>query len=823
MRKPFLFAAAMLVAAVVFLRGTSSAQNSFNDPTSLQNRRAPHMDSLRRVLKLSPDLHLDWLTSKNGVDTLRVVDNFNRSSIGPNWSYEPGMWQIVNGELDVTPDAIYEWRYLAVFQPVFNDANRSIYSVSYRWGRNADALGIREGAHALMIDEPNKDGSGYWLWHRTNWFEVWLWIIKDGTWEYTPGVGKQVDTAPSNLASNPVAGDVVTAYIRNEPDAVYFDYYVNQYFNATVKDVTKEFPTSNTWYVGAFIHGQELNNQIDDFTVTWLEGDVVGPAAVTDLTAVDSTTASIDLEWTAPGDNGSNGSASSLQLRYSTAPITAVNFSSATLAPNTPPPAPSGTKQTFSVAGLNSNTTYYFAIKTFDEVGNASPLSNVPLAKTKADPSVAQQLSIVNGCNQTGTVGANLSTPLTALVTDGAGTPVANSPVKFTVLSGSGTVGGQSSVTVNTDAAGEAKATWKLGTTKGTQDVEISAAGLQGSPQTCTATALAATPAKIAVVSGAGQVVTIGQAAPQPLVVSLIDKYNNPNANQSVVYTITSGGGYFLNGQTPAGNVIQTLTDASGLAQASVAVGNTYGDSTKITTTWTSSNGATTLATSFVVVASWPDVVNITKGNNQTAGRRTVLPDSLIVKVLDVTNVPAKNYPVTFSIKSGGGTLADNQTQVTINTDSSGYAATTWKLGNTVGTQKVEAQALFNNKNLRNSPSTFKATAFIPTGVEENTVAAPKQFALQQNYPNPFNPETTINFDLPEAGQVDFKVYDLAGRMVRQLLAGQRSAGSHRLIWDGKNDDGHSTESGVYFLVLRAKLERGSNELVANRKVVLMK
>ena len=77
--------------------------------------------------------------------------------------------------------------------------------------------------------------------------------------------------------------------------------------------------------------------------------------------------------------------------------------------------------------------------------------------------------------------------------------------------------------------------------------------------------------------------------------------------------------------------------------------------------------------------------------------------------------------------------------------------------------------------------------------------------------------------DLPEAGQVDLKVYDLAGRQVRQLLSAQMPAGSPRVIWNGQDDFGHPLESGVYFLVLRVKLDHAAKELVATRKVVLMK
>jgi hypothetical protein len=821
----------ILFAAIIGVLGTESGstQTLQNQSPNALTRRSPHVDSLRRALKLSPHLKLNWATSKNGVDVLSVTDDFNRSEIGSDWVYEGGKWQILDGELDVTAEADHEWRYLAVFLPVYNTPERKIHSVAYRWGRNADELGIREAAHALMIDGPSPHASGYWLWHRTNWFEVWLWIIKNGTWEYTPGEGKEVDKAPGQLSSNPVAGDVVTAYIRNESDAVYFDYYANGSFDGTVKDVTKEYANGDTWYVGAFIHGQELNNQIDDFTVSWLEGDVVAPAAVRDLRATDSTSSSIALEWTSTGDNGHDGTADRLELRYSTSPINSANFSNAALAPNLPAPMASGEKQTFTVKNLNSATTYYFALKIFDEVGNASPVSNFVKARTTSD-AVATTLALAGGCNQTGEVNKNLPVPLTAKVTDDNGASVSDHPVEFVVAGGNGTVDGQSSVTVNTDASGEAKVTWKLGTTAGTQTVEIRANGLNGSPQTCAATALAAAPAKLSVASGNGQIVSIGQPTLSSFVARLVDSYNNANAGQSVVFKITSGGGDFLSGQNVVGKTYQTLTDDKGEALARAAASGVYGDTTKIDATWKSSNGATTLTAKFFIVAARPDSATLIKGDNQTAARNTVLPESLAVKIFDAAKAPVKNYPVTFRIVSGGGTLANNQTEATVNTDSGGLAKTVWKLGSVAGVQQVEAKAAFNNKNLRNTPVVFKATAFIPSAVDEQTNAVPQQFALHQNFPNPFsdngtfgNPETTIKFDLPEAGDVEMNVLDVTGRQVRQLLIGQKPAGSHRVVWNGQDDRGRPAESGVYFIVLRVKLGRPAGEMTGMRKVVLMR
>jgi hypothetical protein len=66
----------------------------------------------------------------------------------------------------------------------------------------------------------------------------------------------------------------------------------------------------------------------------------------------------------------------------------------------------------------------------------------------------------------------------------------------------------------------------------------------------------------------------------------------------------------------------------------------------------------------------------------------------------------------------------------------------------------------------------------------------PNEFALNQNYPNPFNPNTMINFDLPEDDHVILNIYNINGQLVRTLMNGARTAGSHSITWDATNEAG---------------------------------
>jgi chitodextrinase len=105
--------------------------------------------------------------------------------------------------------------------------------------------------------------------------------------------------------------------------------------------------------------------------------DTTPPAAITTLAAGTASSTAVQLSWTATGDDGNTGSATSYDVRYSTSAITTdALFNSATQATGEPNPLFAGNSQSFFVSGLNPSTTYYFAMKVADEANNKSGLSN---------------------------------------------------------------------------------------------------------------------------------------------------------------------------------------------------------------------------------------------------------------------------------------------------------------------------------------------------------------------------------------------------------------------------------------------------------------
>lgn len=94
----------------------------------------------------------------------------------------------------------------------------------------------------------------------------------------------------------------------------------------------------------------------------------------------------------------------------------------------------------------------------------------------------------------------------------------------------------------------------------------------------------------------------------------------------------------------------------------------------------------------------------------------------------------------------------------------------------------------------------------IPDECQATAVGSlPGVLTLAPVSPNPFNPTTEVRFTLPHEGRVRVEVFDFAGRLVRLLLDETRSSGEHVLEWNGRDDTGNGSSSGVYLLRVSAE------------------
>jgi hypothetical protein len=147
--------------------------------------------------------------------------------------------------------------------------------------------------------------------------------------------------------------------------------------------VTGLTPDTTYWFAVKVIDESDNASAISNVASARTEAlDVTPPATITDLAASNATSWSVKLTWTAPGDDGVLGTATSYDVRYSTSSIDEGNWAVATRATGEPAPQSPGSAETFTVTGLTAATQYYFAIKTSDEIPNVSALSNVVTATT---------------------------------------------------------------------------------------------------------------------------------------------------------------------------------------------------------------------------------------------------------------------------------------------------------------------------------------------------------------------------------------------------------------------------------------------------------
>jgi len=118
------------------------------------------------------------------------------------------------------------------------------------------------------------------------------------------------------------------------------------------------------------------------------------------------------------------------------------------------------------------------------------------------------------------------------------------------------------------------------------------------------------------------------------------------------------------------------------------------------------------------------------------------------------------------------------------------------------------------------APHRFKVIIGTASYVEKERQGislVPLTYSLDQNFPNPFNPETMIRYTLAGKSDVTLEIYNALGQRMRTLVNGTEGTGLHEVVWNGTNESGGQTASGVYFCRLRA------GSFMAVRKLLLVR
>ncbi|MDD8018555.1 MAG: T9SS type A sorting domain-containing protein [Bacteroidota bacterium] len=98
----------------------------------------------------------------------------------------------------------------------------------------------------------------------------------------------------------------------------------------------------------------------------------------------------------------------------------------------------------------------------------------------------------------------------------------------------------------------------------------------------------------------------------------------------------------------------------------------------------------------------------------------------------------------------------------------------------------------------------------IPVGVERIETSQPNIIQLT-NYPNPFNSSTIITFSVSRTflnNRIELTIFDVQGRLLKQLINQAMSEGNYSVRWDGTLENGKVAASGIYFYHLTVGTQR---------------
>jgi len=319
---------------------------------------------------------LFWSAIMNVIkkDGAIVTDNFNRSALGIAWEHDPAftLETVSPGQREMKNSSTENrWNMMAVYKAVYNPGE-----VSIRWGQNATAAGIENGGLALRLNSASTTANGYLLRVKQD-GSLNLWTIVNGYPD---------EDLAEEPGTQPLAGQVFKVILSSDAVAHHFHCYIDGNYVGTVSDFDRKRGNESQLYAGVMLRGSldgssSLENNIDDFNLHII-GDVMPPARINNLSVASTSSSTITLSWTAPGDDSLTDQASYYDIRYSTSALTEDNWKDATKANNIENPGAPNTTESFVVMGLDGDTRYYLGIKTADEEYNWSPLSNVVEATT---------------------------------------------------------------------------------------------------------------------------------------------------------------------------------------------------------------------------------------------------------------------------------------------------------------------------------------------------------------------------------------------------------------------------------------------------------
>ena len=577
-------------------------------------------------------------------------------------------------------------------------------------------------------------------------------------------------------------------------------------------------------------------------------GDVVAPGAVSDLLAAPGAfPGEIRLTWTAPGDDGASGTASGYEIKVAHAPITAGDFAAVADLDRwigEPLPAAGGTPETLFVFGLDPDSTYYFALRTQDEVPNTSGVSNTsgvaPLAGSLLDPDLGYSVYFGNLHSHTGysdgvqtpTAAYDFArfaapTPLDFLaVTDhnhqSAGMSLPNYALGLSEAAAANADGDFVAIygqEWGLSASGHLillESPVLLGWDAGNYDVFVA----EGDYASLYSAALAHPPADYPPIGlfchpAAGDFNSLQVTPDGKALMHLMCLVNGPAFSTSTTESDVGNTGFdavFQEALRKGFRVSPTADQDNHNATWGAAAESRTG---VLVTSKTKSAILSALAASRNYASQDHNAVVEFSADGHAMGQAFTSPQGVRIAAR-VTDPDAGDAVAQIELFRGitGGSSA---TRVAVNTGSPTIA---WRELQSLpaGTEAhyYLRIRMADNQNIWTGPVYVTYDPSPPVAVG-NGPAAGSGIALTAS-PNPARGSVTADFTLPNPeARAALVVYDLAGRRVRTLLDRPLAAGGHRVVWDGYGENGIQARAGVFFLRLETSLGAVSEKVLILR------
>jgi len=469
----------------------------------------------------------------------------------------------------------------------------------------------------------------------------------------------------------------------------------------------------------------------------------------------------INLAWTAPGDDADSGRIDHYVIKYSNDPLSEANWNQAFVAPNPPAPLDAGSPQAYVLTNLENGRRYYIAVKSYDESGNVSPISNV--VNTFASGIMAPTLvgAAIDSANNAVSLYANPVDAPMSVFYEFALDSLPNFPEPLIDVD----LVIDSLVSVSfTQLRGDIVYYWR-----------------------CRAVAVGRADSSAWSASDSFLIYDIDVTAP---VVTVSSPNGGENLEVGSAYTVRWDCG-----------------DNIGVNACRVEYSADNGDSWIMIQDWADHHDSLSwvapalLSTQCLMRISARDgalnigsdtsdaVFTIDDDISPTVSiHNPVVDDSITMGWNAFDNGIITHYLIDYT--SDGG-----QNWIPVSSGPGGDSgAVTMPIPGQIPAIGIRVTCFDMAENA--GADTFTV---IPTSIGDDRGPVPSAYYLKQSYPNPFNPSTTIEYGLPNGSQVTIEVFDITGAIVALLKNEYQEAGKHSVTWNAGD-----VASGTYFYRIAA-------------------